>query len=90
MMLTLTLTSAEREVLSESLVIPDEYLDRIRLVVADDSGVEFTSDDLDDFFGYVASEANHCKSRKKQKVLDLICQKMQRLLEGEEDDGSND
>ena len=50
MTLHLVLTAAERKLLCESLVIPEEYLDRIRLVAAGDSGVAFAPEDLDDSF----------------------------------------
>jgi hypothetical protein len=61
-----------------AVTIPDQYLDRIRLVAADSPGTAFSPDD---FMGFVAAEANHAKSRKRQKALDVVFEKMQRLLE---------
>jgi hypothetical protein len=40
-----------------------------------------TLDDLDDFGGYVAAEANHCKDKPKAKKLDAIFEKIQGLLD---------
>jgi hypothetical protein len=46
-----------------------------------------TLDDLDDFSGYVAAEANHCDDKKKEKTLDTVFQKIQGLLEAYSDEG---
>ena len=81
MSLNLFLTAAERKMLCESLVIPDNYLDRMRLVAADGPGTEFSPDDLEYFMGFVAAEANHAKNRKRQRALDVVFEKMQQLLE---------
>ena len=37
--------------------------------------VMMTLDDLDDFGGYIAAEANHCGEKRKQKRLDAIFEK---------------
>lgn len=77
----LKLTAAERKFLLEGALILDEaYLQIIRDTPAG-KPVMMTLDDLDDFGGYVAAEANHCDDKKREKKLDTIFEKMQGLLE---------
>jgi hypothetical protein len=40
-----------------------------------------TLDELDDFSGYIAAEANHCDNSKKQKKLDAVFEKALKLLD---------
>jgi len=51
-----------------------------------------TLDELDDFCGYIAAEANHCEAnhcedKKMEKKLDAVFEKIQRLLETYTDEG---
>ncbi len=91
----LPLSETERETICDSLVIPDEYIVRIR-ANSHKPEVPFTLDDLDDFHGYVASEANHCESKKTQHVLDGVSEKVNHLLalytdeDSEQDDDDED
>lgn len=91
----LPLTDIERETICDSLVVPDEFIARIR-ANADKPEVPFTLDDLDAFHGYVASEANHCESKKTQHVLDGASEKVNHLLalytdeDSEQDDDDED
>lgn len=81
--LTLKLTAGERKVILEGLLcLDDEYANLIRATPTGQP-VMMTLDDLDDFGGYVAAEANHCEGRK-QKALDGIFGKIQKLLENDE------
>ena len=75
----LPLSETERETICDSLVIPDEYIVRIRDNSAKQE-VPFTLDDLDDFHGYVAAEANHCKYKKRQRILDGVSERINDLL----------
>jgi|TARA_R110000868_G_scaffold398614_1_gene671887 hypothetical protein len=43
--------------------------------------VMMTLDDLYDFGSYFSAEFNNCKDRKKQKKLDAVLKKIQRLLD---------
>ena len=82
----LKLTAAERKLLLEGvLFLDDEYSQTIRDTPAG-KPVMMTLDDLDDFGGYVAAEANHCNDKKKQKKLDAIFQKVQDLLDNYTDE----
>ena len=83
----LPLTPKERNLLIEDgLVIDNTYLDRIKDATGDKHEVPFTLDELDDLAGYVAFEANHAKSKPKQKAFDTVFQKIQHLLETHTDD----
>lgn len=82
----LKLTAAERRLLLEDVVFLDE--DHPRMIQATPAGkpLMMTLDDLEDFGGYVAAEANHCDDKKKQKKLDAIFQKIQDLLDNYTDE----
>jgi len=83
----LRLTAAERTLLVEGILVLDRaYITRITDSPSDRHHVPFSLDELDELAGYVASEANHCKNKKKQKVLDAIYGKIQHLLETHSDD----
>jgi hypothetical protein len=83
----LSLTAEERTLLAENILVLDTaYATRIRDAPANKRQVPFTLDELDDLAGYVAAEANHCESKRKQKVLDGIHSRVQRLLETHTDD----
>lgn len=83
----LSLTAEELTLLAEDILVLDTaYVTRIRDATASKSQVPFTLDELDDLAGYVAAEANHCKSKRKQKVLDAVIDKIQCLLETHTDD----
>ena len=87
--LQLKLTDIERKlVLDESIIAGMEYEEVLNSTPAGEP-VLLTLDDLDDFGGYIAAEANHCDDRKKQKRLDAIFQRIQDLLDRytDEDDG---
>ena len=76
----LALTMAERAVVCDSLVTDDTYIIRIRNAGPDKPEVPFTLDELDDLCGYVAAEANHCKYKKRQRILDGVFKKLEGLL----------
>jgi hypothetical protein len=78
--LPLNLTDAERTlVLEEVTFVDDEYLDAIRRAPPGQP-IMLTLDELDDFGGYIAADANHAKDKKLQKKLDAIFQKVHNLL----------
>ena len=43
--------------------------------------VMMTLDELDDFGGYIAAEANHCDDKKKEKKLDTVFEKIQSVMD---------
>ena len=76
----LPLSDTERKVNCDSFVIPDKYIVRIRNADPEKQEVPFTLDDLDDFSGYVAAEANHCKNKKRKRILDGVSDSINDLL----------
>lgn len=79
--LPLKLTAAERKLLLEDVLFLEEsYPETIRETPAGEP-VMMTLDDLEDFGGSVAAEANHCDDENKEEKLDAIFQKTQDLLD---------
>lgn len=82
----LKLTPAERTLLLKDLnILPTEHQEAIKGAPANEP-VMLTLDDLDDLGGYVAAEANHCDDKRKQKKLDTVFQKIQRLIKTHSDE----
>lgn len=79
--LPLKLTAAERKLVLEGLASLDQEIAQIVRDTPAGQPVMLTLDELDDFVGYVAAEANHCKDKSKGKKLDVILEKIQGLLD---------
>ena len=77
----LKLTATERKLVLEGLLCLDEEYEQIVRAARARKPVMMTLDELDDFAGYVAAEANHTEDKKLQKKLDAIFGKIQKLLE---------
>ena len=78
---SLKLAAAERRLILEDLVLLDDEYEQIIRGAALGKPIMMTLDDLEDFGGYIAAEANHCGDRKKEAKLDEIFQRIQGLLE---------
>ena len=76
----LKLTAAERMLVLEDVTCLGSGYDQIIRDTPSGKAVMMTLDDLDDFGGYIAAEANHCDENKKQKKLDAVFEKVKRLL----------
>ena len=77
----LKLTVAERKLILDELIVNGiEYEVMLRNTPSGEP-VMMTLDDLDDFGGYIAAEANHCDDKRKQKKLYTIFEKVLALLE---------
>ncbi len=84
--LPLKLTATERKlILDESFVVAMDYEDTLRDTPAGEP-VMMTLDELDDFGGYIAAEANHCGDKRRQKKLDAVFEKVEHLLETHTDE----
>jgi hypothetical protein len=84
--IALKLTQAQRTLLLNDLtLLPTEYETAIAATTANEP-VMLTLDELEDLGGYIAAEANHCDDNKKQKKLDAVFDKIQRLLNMHSDD----
>jgi hypothetical protein len=49
--------------------------------------VRYTLDDLEEILGYVAAEANHCKSKKLQRELDGLYKRLHEVMDSYDDGG---
>lgn len=86
--LPLKLTAAERKlILDEFIVTAMEYEALLRDTPLTQP-LMLTLDELEDFGGYIAAEANHCDDTKKQKKLDAIFEKIQFLQDRYTDEES--
>jgi len=84
----LKLNATERKLVVEDLTCLDRnYVEIIRNTPTG-KPVMMTLDDLDDFGGYIAAEANHCDDQKKEKKLDAVFEKVQRLLDSYTDEAA--
>ena len=77
----LKLTATERKLVLEDLMCLDQEYEQIIRDTPTGKPVMMTLDDLDDFGGYIAAEANHCDDSKKQKKLDTVFEKIQSVLD---------
>lgn len=76
----LKLTAAERKLVLEDLTCLDQDYEQIIRERPSGKPVMMSLDDLDDFGGYIAAEANHCDDKRKEKKLDAVFEKVQDLL----------
>ena len=87
--LAFKLTTAERKFIVEELMCFDEIYEQLIVGTPADEPLMMTLDELDDFSGYIAAEANHCDDRKKQKKLDAVFEKADNLLDTYTDEESS-
>jgi hypothetical protein len=73
----LKLTATERKLVLEDLMCLDQDYEQIIRSTPSGKPVMLTLDELEDFGGFIAAEANHCDDKKKQKKLDAIFEKLQ-------------
>lgn len=65
----------------EGLLCLDKNHEEVIRSTPSDKPVMMTLDALDDFGGYIAAEANHCKDEKKRNKLDAVFKKIEGLLD---------
>jgi hypothetical protein len=77
----LKLSAAERKLIVDCLYVMDGRLqDRIRQA-ARNQDVPFTLDELEDLHGNLAFDANHTDDKKRERALDKVLRKIERLLD---------
>jgi len=76
--LALTLSPRERDLILERAFLDPEIETRLRAATANGSRLAFplALDDIDDFHGCVAAEANHCDDVKVRRVLEAVCDRL--------------
>ena len=79
----------DAELVREHTFADPEYLRRFRATPGSGGRLvgKFSLDDLDDLLGYVAAEANHTKSKKLQKQLDSLYDRLKRVMDSYDDGG---
>lgn len=77
----LKLTAAERKLILDELMCLDQDFEQFIRETPSGKPVMMTLEDLEDFGGYIASEANHCEDKKKQKKLDAVFERIQDVLD---------
>ena len=77
----LKLTSTEVKAILDDLMCLDREYEQLIQEAPVGKPVMMTLDDLEDFGGYIAAEANHTEDRMLGRKLDRIFEKCQRLLE---------
>lgn len=75
------LTATERKLVLEDLLCLDQESEQIIRDTPAGKPVMLTLDDLEDFSGYIAAEANHCDDSKKQQKLDTVFEKLQSVMD---------
>ncbi len=75
------LTATEQKLVLEDLMCLDHEYEQIIRDTPAGKPVMLTLDDLEDFAGYIAAEANHCDDSKKQKKLDTVFDKIQSVMD---------
>jgi hypothetical protein len=75
----LKLTGAQRKLLLDLICLDDDYAEVVRDTPGDQP-VQLTLDQWDSFAGCVAAEANQAEDEKVQKQLDVIVDKVQKVL----------
>ena len=77
----LKLTPAETKAILEDLMCLDRECEQIIQETPAGKPVMMSLDDLEDFAGYVAAEANHTEDKKLGRKLDKVFDKCQKLLD---------
>ncbi|MDP6058836.1 MAG: hypothetical protein QGH33_08085 [Pirellulaceae bacterium] len=76
----LTLTRAQRDLICDLPMVEDQVIDRLAISDTAKQAIPFTLDELDDLAGHVAAEANHTPDKRRQRALDRIFKKIERML----------
>lgn len=77
----LKLSAAERTLVADCLYVMDDRLqDRVRDAALNED-VPFTLDELEDLHGNLAFDANHTEDQKRERTLDKILLKIEKLLD---------
>ncbi len=77
----LKLTAAQRALIVDEVTCLDQSYERAIRDTPLAEPIMMTLDELDDFAGFVAAEANHCGQRTKCRQLDAVFEKIQNLLD---------
>ncbi len=85
-MIPVKLSEHERGLIINKTLAGPDLTERLELVLKRESVFAFTLDELDELVGYIAAEANHTKSKKVQKELDRLYDRIQYILDTHTDE----
>ena len=87
--LEVVLSARDAELIDKHTFADLNYVERLKKTPGSDNRLsgKFTLDELDDLLGYIAAEANHTKSRKLEKELDALYDRLQNLVDSYEEAG---
>ena len=82
-LIRVVLTLRERDLITGETFADPEYTDRLTSTGKKDNTItaKYTAEEIDDLIGYIAAEANHTKSKKLEKELDKLFDKLKKLIE---------
>lgn len=82
------LSKQERELIINKTFAGPDLTDRLRLtsVSSTEPVFRFTLDELDELVGYIAAEANHTKSKRLERELDRLYDRIQDILDTHTDE----
>ena len=85
----LSFSPRDVELVRENTFADPEYVQRLKPAPGSGGHLmgKFTLDDLDDLLGYIAAEANHTKSKKLQKDLDALYDRLKQVMDSYDDGG---
>ena len=88
-MVPVKLSARDRKLIIEHTMVGPEITKPLEQVPPEAGAVNFgfTLADLDELLGYIAAEANHCKSKKLEKELDGLYDRLKDVMESYDDGG---
>ncbi len=79
-LIKITLTPRERALIDELTFVDPSYIERLKSTgkAGTAFSASFSADELEDLTGCVAADANHTKSKKLEKELDALFEKLKK------------
>jgi hypothetical protein len=87
-LIPLELTKRERDLILDDICsggLPSAELPALK--TAENPVLSLKLEDWDEFMGWVAASSNHCRSRKREREFDALCDRIDNLLETHKETG---
>ena len=79
-LIKITITPRERILIDELTLVDPSYIERLKSKANPETySSSFSADELEDLIGCIAADANHTKSKKLEKELDSLFEKLKKL-----------
>jgi hypothetical protein len=85
----LNFTAVERKVISVEIMSIDREYEEVLRNTPTSEPIMLTLDQWDDLGGYIAAEANHAFKKMRQRKLDAIVSRIEKLLSSHSDEDSS-